>query len=63
MKRKNVAEKPKEEGDSNKQKNEKEVSRYYKIPMKYYNNYFIYNRQPVKETHVQRNLQNREPHA
>ena len=31
MKRKNVAEKPKEEGDSKKQKNEKEVSRYYKM--------------------------------
>ena len=62
MKRKNVAEKPKEEGESKKQKNEKEVRRY-KIPMKYYNNYFIYNRQPVKETHVLRNLQNREPHA
>ena len=42
-----------EEGESKKQKKEKEVT-IYKIPVKCNNNYFIYNRQPVKEQNALR---------
>ena len=61
-KRKVTTKKPIEEGDSKKQKREEDVS-IYKIPVKCNKNYFIYNRQFVKETNVLMNLQNRELHA